>query len=220
MIFFEFIFSQSIATKYKFKKNSKMEPIRLNHFISQRVNNLHEALSLVQSGNALSFHLRMKASIFIGTIPNNVQIVWHNSNEITMNIFYGGFTFFFYRHQVDCVINSGLLTYRFEIFRLDIDLTFNVFNALLFQHFGIESTMDMIKGKNVQNTSKFNVEEEIRNMLENDLIIAFKNHQYDDFTSDEFLLYKSMVFFQMSDKYQKYGISINQIDTFDADFTT
>lgn len=205
-----------------------MEPIRLHHFISQRVNNLHEALSLAQSGNAISYHLRMKSSIFFGSIPKNVQIIWHNSNEIQMNIFYGGFTYFFWQHQVDCVMNTGLLVHRFEIFRLDIDLTFNIFNSILFQHLGIESTMQMLKGQKIQkNYSNLSVEEEMRNMLENDLIIAFKDHQYDDFTSDEFLIYKSVIFFYMSEKYQKYGLSINQIDvcvhhndTIDADFTT
>lgn len=204
-----------------------MEPIRLNNFISQRVNNIHEALSLVQSGNAISFHLRMKSSIFIGSIPKNVQIVWHNSNEIQMNVFRGGFTYFFWNHQVDCIINSGLVVHRFEIFRLDIDLTFNIYDSLLFQHLGIESTMKMMKGQNIQNYSNLSVEEEMRNMLEKDLIVAFKDHQYDDFTSDPFLLYKSTIFFRMSEKYQKYGISINQIDicvhhndTIIADFTS
>lgn len=204
-----------------------MEPIRLNNFISQRVSNLNEAMSLVQSGNAISFHPRMKSSIYIGTIPKNVQVVWHNSNEIQMNVFYGGFTYFFWRHQVDCVMNTGLLVHRFEIFRLDIDLTFNIFNSLLFQHLGIESSMKMLKGQNVQTNVNSSVEEEMRNMLENDLIDAFKDHQYDDFTSDGFLIYKSVVFFNMSEKYQKYGLSINQIDicvhhidTVDADFTS
>ena len=191
-----------------------MEPFRLHHFSSMRVSNLYEAISLLKTGNAISYHPRMKKTFFIGTLPNYIHIIWHQTNEIPLHVFEGGFTIFSWQHQIEAIVNTGLVVHRFEIFNFDIDLTFYVYDSILFLRSGLAAVKQKDISTNDSSSRKphnLSAEEMLRNMMETDLVISFKKYLFEDISSDGFLQNKAMILFKLSSQYKQYGISITNI---------
>ncbi|OHS94211.1 hypothetical protein TRFO_11286 [Tritrichomonas foetus] len=168
-----------------------MEPIPLKHFIHQRVRNLREAVSKIYSGEALCYTFDDPNALFVGTIPYQAQAIWHLPQEVTLHISSGGCTFFLWSHQVENLVVTGLVSHRFQIHTLNIDLTFHIFDSIKFC-----TTLKV---------------DELRDKMEEFLLNAFRDHQYDDLKSHQFTMFNTEQFFKMNRLFQKYGVAVTQI---------
>ena len=170
------------------------EPLYLKHFVHQKVKNLREAINKVYLGEAIIYSFESPNSFFVGNIPYQTQVIWHTPREVTLHLAYGGCTYFLWSHTVENLVFTGLVLYKFEIYSFDIYIIFHIFNTIKF-------------------CTSIKVED-LKDKIEDKLLDAFKSHQYDDINSNDFLQFQTETYFSLNRSFQKYGISIDEINPF------
>lgn len=171
-----------------------VEPLFLKNFAHQRVKNLREAINKIYLGEALIFSFESPDSFFVGNIPYQTQIIWHPKKDVRLHLAYGGCTYFLWSHIVENLVFTGLTLYKFEIYSFDIYMIFHVYDTIKF--------CTLIKV------------DDLKDKIEEKLLESFKPHQYDDISSNDFLQFQTELYFSLNNNFQKYGISIDEINPF------
>lgn len=169
-----------------------MEPIRLQNFSQLNVDTLNHALSLASDGANLVFKIMHPKSFFLGNVLRQTSIVWMYNNSDELHVFNSGCTFFLWTHSAEFVVITGLVIFKFELENIDVDLTFHIFDPVLF----------------CTRSNIGSVQSEVQEFLER----KFKGHENDDFGEAASLEWISSLFFEINQKLNKYGISINQLE--------
>lgn len=170
------------------------EPLFLKHFTHKKVKNLREAVNKIYLGEALIYSFESPNSLFIGSIPYQSQVIWHHPNEATLHLASGGCTYFLWSHLVENLVFTGLVLYKFEIYSFDIYMIFHIFDPI---KFCTSIKIDVLKDS-----------------LEEKLHDAFKQHQFDDLNSNDFLQFQTETYFSLNKVFQRYGVSIDEINPF------
>jgi hypothetical protein len=168
-----------------------MEPIFLRHFLHQRVASLAAALKLVPTGSALVYTFERPRSLFVGTIPRQVAVLWRYDGQQELRVASAGCTFFTWRHATELLVVTGLLLHTFALSTIDVAVTLHVFDPVKFA-----SSVPV---------------DQVRDDLEGDVRGLFRAREDADFASKEFRHYLAEGFFALNRKYQRLGLGITRI---------
>lgn len=169
-----------------------MEPIRLQNFSQQRVTSVGQGLRRALEGANLVFKISRPNSLYIGNVARQTSIVWRYNSSEELNVFNSGCTFFLWTHSAEFVVVTGLVVFRFELERIDVDATFHVSDAVRF-----------CSGGHVDRA---------REEMEAFLAESMKGHEEDDFECPASLQWRASLFFEINQRLNRYGVSVNQIE--------
>lgn len=167
-------------------------PLLLKNFAATKVRNLREGINLLYKGEAIVFYFEWPMSFFIGYIPEFAKVVWRNYDSETLHWHGPGYTYFTWNHSCETLINTGLITYRFQLGQLDIDVTFYIFNP---QKFVISIKI-----------------EDLYDIIMRHLYKCFNDQNNKILDTNQMYRHIAKHFFIINDDLSQYGIAVTLID--------
>jgi len=165
--------------------------VQLHDIANVRVGTVRDALKNVNLGTGIVYTFSHPSALYCGTIPRNCTVIWRKPGEEELHLMRYGWTYFTWFQTVEIVVVTGLVKYTFAYDKMNITLSFSIFDPLKFC-----STLEP---------------EALKDKLQNSLFENFKDYMGKNLSSTSFLQHQAKVFLSINRTFQQFGVTISEI---------